>query len=79
MQIRLPLKIKNEVKQIPVQLIDDFFVQFQGDLSGVTGEFPQTGRTFGAPQIAGCGGFNGNRERIPGMMHPAQIAAVIIT
>jgi hypothetical protein len=79
MQVRLPLKIKNEVKQIPVQLIDDLFVQFQGDLSGVAGEFSQTGRTLGAPQVAGCGGFDGNRERISGMMHPAQIAAVIIT
>jgi hypothetical protein len=59
-EVGFSLKIVGYVSQLRRELIDDSTVGFLFQHAGVTGKASQSAWTLRTPQIAGCGGFDGN-------------------
>jgi len=79
MQIRFPLEIKDKIEEIGMKLVDNAVIEFQGYVSGATGEFAQAGRAFRASKIAGSGRLDGNRVWIAPMPDLSGIPTQVIT
>jgi hypothetical protein len=52
MKIRLPLKVKDQVEQVRVKLVDDLVIQVRRYISSGAGKLSEAGRAFGASQVA---------------------------
>ena len=63
MEIRLPLEIKNEIKQFPGKLVKGVPEKILLQHAGRTGERPQSAGAFRTPEVAGGGGFKGQGNR----------------
>ena len=78
MQVWLALEIKDKVKQVSMELIDDVLIQFQGYLAGVAGKFPQSGRALRAAKVARSGRLDRDGERVAAMTDDSPITAGIV-
>ena len=56
------LKIKNQVQQIFVQLVNRIFKKVGFEIASRTGKGAESTRTFGAAEVAGSRRFYGNRH-----------------
>ena len=61
--IRLALKIENEVKQLPVQLLNGFTKKVLLQIPGIAAKRTEPTGAFRTAQIAGRGGFNADCDR----------------
>ena len=78
MQVWLALEIKDKVKQVFMELIDDVFIKIQGYLAGITAKFPQPGRALRASKVTRCSRLDGDRERVAAVTDDSPVTAGIV-
>lgn len=77
--VRLALKVKNEVKQLAVQLVDGFSKKIGFQIAGRPRKLPQAARTFGAAEVAGRRRLDADGRRDAPLDGPSRPARQKIT